>query len=290
MPTVPQPPMWLLVVVAAAGALVVTAWVGVGMRWSQGEPALARRPRRRVPWGADGAALACLFLVGAALTVVATLTLNAEPRAIVESRESGLTLWQAAAHGLMLLMFSTVVVGWLTTNYAARKVRLSDFGLASSPSGWFRDALLGVLACGAMLPIVYVVNAVVIALLGQPSVHPAIESLMNKPRTETVLSAALLAVVLAPVFEELAFRVLLQGWLERRWDRGAWPPIVLSAVAFGLAHTNQGYAPIPIIVLALGLGYVYRQTHSYPAVVAMHATFNALSLAVAIGAGPLLSP
>ncbi|QDT68402.1 CAAX amino terminal protease self- immunity [Planctomycetes bacterium MalM25] len=276
--------MWLMVTLAVAGALVVTAWVGIGIRWSHGEPAVARRPRRRVPWAADGAALAGLFLLGAAMT----LSLNTQPQTAVESRGSGLTLWQAAAHGFMLLVFSTVVVGWIITNYTVRKVRLPDFGLASPLSRWFRDILLGVLACGAMLPIVYTVNASVIALLGQPSVHPAIESLLNEPQAETVLSAALLAVVLAPVFEELAFRVLLQGWLEKRWRRGAWAPIVISAIAFGLAHTNQGYAPIPIIVLALGMGYVYRQTHSYPAVVAMHATFNSLSLAVAIGMGPLL--
>ena len=279
-----QLPLWLVVLILGALALSLITWFLVGWNWLRGEPALERRGRRRAPWGADGAALAVLFLMGALISVAAG------PSASDSARESGLELSNVFLQGMVFFAFTGVTVGWLASNNAPRPAAPSDFGLGGPVSRWPRDLLLGVLGTAAMLPIVYSVNGIMIALFGEPTVHPAIESLMETPETEAVAAAGLLAVVLAPLFEELAFRVLLQGWLEKLTPRSSWLPILISATLFGLAHTNQGFAPIPIVVLALGLGYVYRQTHSYPAVVAMHAAFNALSLAVAIGAGQLQTP
>lgn len=284
MPETIQPPAWLVAVISGVFALVLFVWFRILRNWLRGQPALERRGRRRAPWGADGAALAVLFLMGALLSVAAG------PGAVEPTREAGLKLSAAFLQGMVFLAFTGFTVGWLASNNSPRAATPSDFGLGGPASRWPRDLLLGVLGTAAMLPLVYSVNGLMIALFGEPTVHPAIESLIKSPQTEAVVAAGLLAVVLAPLFEELAFRVLLQGWLEKLTPRSSWLPIIVSSILFGLAHTNQGFAPIPIVVLALGLGYVYRQTHSYPAVVAMHAAFNALSLVVAIGAGQLQTP
>jgi membrane protease YdiL (CAAX protease family) len=110
-----------------------------------------------------------------------------------------------------------------------------------------------------------------------------------------------LVVIVAPLAEELFFRVLLQGWLE---DYGAativdiepavplaaprWP-IVISAALFALMHLGQGPAPAPLFVLGLAMGYLYRQTHRITPPLVLHAFFNAtsmLALALDSGSGP----
>ena len=119
------------------------------------------------------------------------------------------------------------------------------------------------------------------------------------------------AVLVAPVIEEYLFRGLLQGWLERlrrakggttcpvgclvfgsgpltgghEPDGDRWPlrtgPIV-RRVAFGafarILHLPHGPDWIPLFVLALGLGYLYRQTHRLLPAIVVHFLLNACSL------------
>ena len=67
----------------------------------------------------------------------------------------------------------------------------------------------------------------------------------------------LVAVVVAPLFEEFFYRVLLQGWLEAVWSRRrrkqrklrtaplAWVPILCPALFFAIQHFRWGHAPPP---------------------------------------------
>lgn len=277
-------PLWLTWLLLSVAALVLVVWSRLAGRLWVGSVALPRRRQRRVPWSLEGASLASLMLLGALFSTLSQL--NADPNAVPpEPVELGFEI--AFGQLLTFALFATLAVGWLLTRYRSsrRGILLEDFGLGGTDEQHVRDYGLGIAACAAMLPVVYAVNGLLIWLLGNPTPHPAIRGLLEDPSLETMASAAVLAVIAAPLFEELAFRVLLQGGLQRLARRDAWWPVVVSSATFGLAHTNQGFAPVPIIVLALGLGYVYRQTHSYPAVVAMHMAFNALSLAVAVGAG-----
>jgi membrane protease YdiL (CAAX protease family) len=57
-----------------------------------------------------------------------------------------------------------------------------------------------------------------------------------------------------------------------------WLPILISAVLFGLAHWGHGPAPIPLTILAIGLGYVYQRTHSIVPVMVVHSLFNSVSM------------
>jgi membrane protease YdiL (CAAX protease family) len=53
--------------------------------------------------------------------------------------------------------------------------------------------------------------------------------------------------------------------------------IVLTSLIFAMLHAGQWPAPIPIFILAIGLGLVYYRTGSLLAVVCMHAIFNGSS-------------
>jgi len=63
--------------------------------------------------------------------------------------------------------------------------------------------------------------------------------------------------------------------------RAIWP-VVLSSLLFSAAHFGQGPAPIPLFFLALGLGYLYRQTASIWPGVMVHFTLNAITTVVTV--------
>ena len=59
-------------------------------------------------------------------------------------------------------------------------------------------------------------------------------------------------------------------------------PIIVSSAAFALAHFGQGPAPISLFFLAIGMGYLYRQTGRIWAGVFVHFFLNALTTLVTV--------
>ena len=60
----------------------------------------------------------------------------------------------------------------------------------------------------------------------------------------------------------------------------AYWPIFVSALCFAAVHIGQGLAPIPLFLLALGLGYLFRQTGSLIACITVHFLLNFYSMFV----------
>ncbi len=99
--------------------------------------------------------------------------------------------------------------------------------------------------------------------------------------TPIVLAIAL--VVVAPVAEEIFFRgIVYNAWLR---EFGVWRAIIGSAALFALIHGSIFVIPA-IFGLGIALALLYRRTGSLPASMAMHATFNGITLAHR-PAGPL---
>jgi membrane protease YdiL (CAAX protease family) len=59
---------------------------------------------------------------------------------------------------------------------------------------------------------------------------------------------------------------------------GIWPILISSAI-FALMHWQHGPDPIPLFVLAVVLGYLYRQTHRIGPSIVVHMLLNSCSLA-----------
>ncbi len=87
--------------------------------------------------------------------------------------------------------------------------------------------------------------------------NPAVD-LLGSGDWRMIALATFTAVVVAPLFEEFIFRVLLQGWLEAVWSRqrrsrrelragpAAFVPLVLPAALFAMMHFRLGRAlPTP---------------------------------------------
>ncbi|MBS0205327.1 MAG: CPBP family intramembrane metalloprotease [Planctomycetes bacterium] len=108
--------------------------------------------------------------------------------------------------------------------------------------------------------------------------NPLLTLLSDTNDPAIVALICLAAAVVAPLYEELMFRVILQGWLGSVLrPRTA---IVLTAALFAAIHgAIDGVALVP---LALVLGFVFQQRHSYLSVVVIHGLFNGTMLVLAL--------
>jgi membrane protease YdiL (CAAX protease family) len=92
-----------------------------------------------------------------------------------------------------------------------------------------------------------------------------------------VLGVALL--VVAPVAEEIFFRgIVFNAWLREFGVRRA---VIGSALLFALIHGSIFVIPA-IFALGIGLALLYHRTGSLPASIAMHATFNGITLGLGL--------
>lgn len=260
---------FLLAIAASLGL-----WGGIVPRWRRGEAIWPYEPRTPAPWGAvELLANFCLFFLLSSAIVGALAAQDAQtPEGLAQT---------FGAYALASTL--TALACTLVTRYGAHAT-WSDLGYDFKP--WLQDVRLGALAYLAFAPPVYLIQGLLTRWL--PYKHPTLDDLQSQQSPLLYLAAALMVVAAVPWVEELVFRVLLQGWLERIAGRGdttqespasGWP-IVASAAAFALMHASHGPAPIPLFVLGLGLGYVYRQTHRLLPSVVMHGLFNGTSMAM----------
>ncbi len=132
---------------------------------------------------------------------------------------------------------------------------------------------------GFLLSILAVIAARLITLpfISEDQVHPLIDLAINAPTPWLWIQIIVAAVLLAPLLEELMYRVILQSWLTR-WLSPV-SAMVVTAVVFSTVHGfPQALALFP---LALILGFIYFRFRSYLACVLTHFCFNALNLLLA---------
>ncbi len=106
--------------------------------------------------------------------------------------------------------------------------------------------------------------------------HELLKLLHDNPTPESLFIIVLAAGILPPMAEELIFRVILQGALQRVLKPQQ--AIVIVAVLFSAVHgTPDMFGVFP---LALILGFTYFVTHRYWTVVIAHMLFNMANIAI----------
>jgi membrane protease YdiL (CAAX protease family) len=242
-------------------------------------PLLAFRPRRPVPWNAAGALLACalvLLVVASTLQRLDAPTNDADPSAEQSGSSRAVLLVEQIAA-------PTILVG-LTLFFivAVFKPTLCDLGLPTSRRELAEDVTLGIIVGLAALAPILIAQLVLMWWLGLESGHDLVKLLREgKPDAFVFTLAALAAVVFAPVTEEITFRLLLQGWLEK-WeteavatpvddcpitnDEGAdnpdvsvietRDPVLAEPPQRGLAGLPFGWLPIIVSSLLFGLAHM----------------------------------
>ena len=117
--------------------------------------------------------------------------------------------------------------------------------------------------------------------------HPAAHELllaMDEGGTLVKVLVVGSAVIAAPLFEEVAFRGLLQGFVTRATGR-AGAGVLVGALAFAALHAPWTWPAILLIGLLNGAAYERTQNLWVP--ILMHAAFNATSVAVSFVAHAL---
>lgn len=206
----------LLVVMFACTSLSCLLWAI--MRILRGERLLPEAKPKAVPWGA--ASVWVVFLIWLITSVLAGAVVNkaitgglasapkptdAEPAA----QPAWLPIWQIAsttlANGLLIFLLPE----WLRATTGARREQL---GLTLHECG--RNALRGFVGCLVILPIVYGVQLLALRIWPM-NAHPMQGMLEFSGAPAMMVLAVLAGILLAPAVEELMFRAVLLGWLNR---------------------------------------------------------------------------
>jgi membrane protease YdiL (CAAX protease family) len=271
---------------AVAGAIVFALLLGSAMVWAaaarrvaSGRPLVEFEHRMRVTWsGLDLVVLVISFIFCEVAAAAIALRIPNESAAGMTPE----TLLAASVARLIWVGFAAVYLIIKAGAY------LDDLGFDWSRLG--RDARLGGLVFLAAIVPVYAIQFFFVYAVGIESEHPVMLLTQQHSGAWILVLATVAAVGVAPLFEEFAFRVLLQGWLESQQVRlrqlrgagdGAKPgfaPIVIASAVFALLHLGHGPDPIPLFVLSLFLGYAYRQTHRIGPPLLIHVGVNALAM------------
>ena len=198
----------LVTAILAAG---IVCWVRAAMRIAAGQPLVPWRPRQAVPWGLVD--LIGVFVLYFVALVAARLTLSALGWLPDVQNEASLTL---ADKGLLVganigMQFGLLVVALPLIALHTGGTR-RDFGLAM-PELW-ADVKLGLIGFVMLAPPVYAIQGALV-YFWKPSKHPLMEMFKSSPDAGFFAVLLVAAAVAAPIFEELVFRVLLQGFLEK---------------------------------------------------------------------------
>lgn len=135
----------------------------------------------------------------------------------------------------------------------------------------------GIIGLG-MAPISDELDRLVQKLLPMPmEIFKALESLMQFKTVGDMLLLILALVVVAPVGEEMLFRGLLQGTIERGADINK--AVFSTALIFTFIHFNPWWA-VEILIVGILLGVLAWRSNSILPCIVMHAVTNGLSLIV----------
>ncbi|MCX7817804.1 MAG: CPBP family intramembrane metalloprotease [Kiritimatiellae bacterium] len=240
-----------------------------------------RRPRAKEllarPWtDCDLLRLVSIVLALASLAGIATCW--------AEHRWSN--RWTTEEWRALNLSMQSVTFHWPILAFAAARmrrlgVRSSDaFGMCrrSLP----RDVLLAGVLYLAALPIVSATTwgaKTVMRWLGvEPALQPVLEATIDDGSGTLRAYLVFLAVVIAPVAEEILFRGIGLPVLARRL--GPVAALGATSLIFAAIHCNLA-AAAPLFVLSLAFGLAYLYTGSLTVPIAMHSAVNAVSLALA---------
>jgi membrane protease YdiL (CAAX protease family) len=145
-----------------------------------------------------------------------------------------------------------------------------------------RSLLLGISLLISAYPTVFAVGVLTSVLLKinpTTDVQEVMRIFENQTAATQRIPIILLAVAIAPVAEELAFRGYLYGVIKRFF--GAVPALLLSGILFALIHLNLP-SFFPLLVLGWVFALAYELSGSLLVPMTMHALFNALNLILAL--------
>lgn len=240
-----------------------------------------------------GRPAAPLWLLGAGLVLVAqmmggqvalwVLRVHAEPGKadrVLTLREQGL----ASAAACAAAMVVGVLVLWLLRGQLAEGKNAGEMtGIRVTREDWGKGLVAVVLAAPVCLVVGYAGQWAYQLFTGEaPSNvgHETLKRILDERASVWAWVAAGVAIVGAPVVEEMVHRGLVQSCVLSTIEGRArtWWAILVSSTLFALVHRLGDAVPwhaIPtLFVLGVALGIAYERTRSLGVPIIMHALFN----------------
>jgi membrane protease YdiL (CAAX protease family) len=253
------------------------AWIWIIWKWRTSVDVLPYEPRRIAPWG-PGAAFLTFVLV---FLAISSAIASGETEHATHLQKSERIAARIAALIASQLVF---VGGFVIVMYVAYRATPADLGLPRSRKETLRDVVIGVVTCFAALLPVRAVQGILVWLMGRQqelSQHELIKMIVGgtEINTSVMILACASAVVVAPICEEVTFRLLFQGWLQK-WEDGvvritavgspdeepiqaentipedgSKPFVISSPARRGIAGLPHGWLPILASSLLFGLAH-----------------------------------
>jgi membrane protease YdiL (CAAX protease family) len=260
------------IVVIGAGIIVFGVWLSKAVFVA--DPLAESRPRRNnlrlftplIP-------LSMWFVVA---PVVAITIGEVPPR---NWQEAAINNFILCAGGLMAIGASVI----LAHRHLAR--RLKGFGFR--PGTALKDAGMGLVNLVAISPVfvaAFVLTLFLARLVLGPDFkmpqHTGLELIGDYPEWPVRVSMIILAVVIAPVSEEMVFRGFIQTLLRTHSGK-PWISIAIASGLFAIVHPDWAHWPA-LFVLAMCIGYAYEKSGSLLRPIFIHAMFNATSVAAVL--------
>lgn len=181
------------------------------------------------------------------------------------------------AHSIALHWATLVIVAWRAYGRGISW----RVGFGHPRATWREGVGKGVVCYMAAIPMLVIYAATYQWWLQwsgrEPGMQDMVELFAGMDRGWLYYYFIFLAVVMAPISEELLFRGILLPALARRMGLGA--AVVISAVLFAMLHFHiPSLVPLIVFSVALSLAYLYTENLAVPVV--MHMLFNGVSLIV----------
>lgn len=184
--------------------------------------------------------------------------------------------------------FASTIAVWLSARHKGWVAALGipERGRRLREIGW--GALAGLVLYPAIAIVVGILFQLVFQLFSDEPVSTP-DQLPTDLTTAGKVLSVLLAVVVAPITEELFYRgVLFRSVRDRH---GFWPGALVSAFLFGAVH----YVPAPwqdfvllqsiMVCTGFGLAWIYEWRGTIVAPIAAHMVFNVIGVAFILGSG-----
>jgi len=254
-----------------SGVLFLASWL---LKTSLGRNALIHAPVRRNSMGPFILLVAMLLWQGPTIIAMGVASPYLEPMAdwqqwLVKNMIMG---WGGllASACFMLIAGLTFVRGYKGLGLGVRRIH--------------RDLASAVAVLFTIWPVVLAMIALT-QRIGkgiqgpdyQMDQHQELELLVNHPEWPLTLSVVVIAVIVAPLVEELLFRGILQTLLRSYVGR-PWLGVFVCAGLFASVHANPEHMPA-LFVLGIGMGYAYEKSGSLWRPIFIHALFNGTTVA-----------
>ena len=175
---------------------------------------------------------------------------------------------------LNCVVYICLVSGIMGALYFRHRSPIKIFGLRPKhPSKIVKTALLWLIATYPLLMISQ--SLVQLFVQKEDDAQSVVLYFLNHPAWQERLSIIFMAVIIAPIAEEVLFRGYLYGVVRR--FAGRLPAMIVTSLLFAAMHLHLP-SMLGLAVLATMLCLIYERTGSLWANIVVHATFNAISI------------